>query len=103
MRWGAREILPPRCHLRRTHRDPVPVGALLVTEVNAPADVPPLGWLLLTTRAVADAATAWALVHWSGYRWLSERSHSVLSGVAAAVADRRSADAPRSAMYGGLG
>ncbi|MCS6939819.1 MAG: hypothetical protein NZM94_11135 [Roseiflexus sp.] len=57
----------------------MPVGALLVTEVNAPEDVPPLGWLLLTTLAAADAATAWELVCWSGYRWVIARYHSVLT------------------------
>lgn len=36
----------------------MPAVALLVTEVNAPAGVAPLCWLLLTTMAVPDGATA---------------------------------------------
>ncbi len=56
----------------------MPAMALLVTEVNAPAGVAPFCWLLLTTMAVPDGATAWTMVAWYSYRWLMERYHFVL-------------------------
>jgi hypothetical protein len=54
------------------------VTAILVTQADPPKGQAPIRWLLLTTLAVPDFATAQKLVHYYTCRWLVERFHFVL-------------------------
>jgi len=56
----------------------VTLTAILVAEGAPPAGTKAVGWLLLTTRAVPDLATAQQAITWYSDRWLSERDHFVL-------------------------
>jgi len=57
---------------------PVTVTAVLVQEVNPPADGTPLEWLLLTTAPVQTFADAVERVQWYRWRWQIEVYHKVL-------------------------
>jgi hypothetical protein len=63
---------------RRARGPAVAVQAILVTEVDPPAGVAPIQWLLLTTLPVPDHATALQCVRWYALRWRIERYHYVL-------------------------
>lgn len=78
LRWLAVELLPPRNQVQRTHRDPVPVVAVFVDEVDPPQESDPIKWLLVSSYPVSDNETAWQLVDWYRRRWLIERYHYVL-------------------------
>src|SRR5205823_1807596 len=78
IRYGTFALRPPSTHPRRKELPPVPVQAVLVTEVEAPAGVKPLQWLLLTTLPVSSFEEALRVVRWYGYRWRLERYHFVL-------------------------
>ncbi|MBW8811876.1 MAG: IS4 family transposase [Caulobacterales bacterium] len=49
------------------------VSLVEVVETGAPEGVQPILWRLLTTHAVADAATAWRIVAWYQMRWTIEQ------------------------------
>lgn len=73
-------LKPPR-RPRQPGRPPLPrvrVTAILVQEVNPPADVTPLEWLLLTTEPVQSFADAVERVRWYRCRWQIEVFHKVL-------------------------
>jgi hypothetical protein len=57
---------------------PVPVGVVLVTEVDPPAGATPVRWLLLTSLLVETPEQALACVGYYRLRWLVERYHFVL-------------------------
>ena len=59
---------------------PAPIGLWVVaaTEATPPEGVEAIEWILLTTCAVPDAATASLLVGYYARRWLIERFHYVL-------------------------
>lgn len=74
LRWTSVTLTAPH---RRA--DPgVTVDAILVQEVEAPAGVEPVRWLLLTTVPVTTLDEAWERVGWYRYRWRIERYHYVL-------------------------
>ena len=57
-----------------TKQDPtlaktIEVSLVEVTEVDAPPDVEPICWRLLTTHVIEDAAMAWRVVGWYRRRW----------------------------------
>ena len=56
----------------------VPLTLVWAVEVDPPAGVPPLEWLLATTLPVADLASAQQITQWYSRRWLIERYHYVL-------------------------
>jgi transposase-like protein/transposase Tn5 family protein len=78
VRWGTFALLPPSTHPRRQELQPLPLQAVLVTEINPPSGVKPLEWLLLTTLPVTSLAEAERVVRWYAYRWRIERYHFVL-------------------------
>lgn len=51
----------------------IEVSFVEVSEVDAPPDVEPILWRLLTTHAVEDAAMAWRVVGWYRQRWTIEQ------------------------------
>jgi Transposase Tn5 dimerisation domain len=79
VRYGTFALLPPGSHPRRQQLPPVPLQAVLVTEIDPPPGVKPLEWLLLTTLPVTDLAEAGRVVRWYAWRWRIERYHDVLT------------------------
>lgn len=76
VRWLTVSLLPSA---KKKHKHaPIPLTAILVTEVNPPEGVEPLEWLLLTTLAVETFQQAAQCVLWYRFRWLIERYHFVL-------------------------
>lgn len=71
-------IQPPRNRRNRSSLPVVSIRAVLAQEEEAPADVEPVRWLLLTSLAVKSLADARRCVHWYTFRWLIERYHFVL-------------------------
>lgn len=71
------QVCPPR---NGPAPKPAPLGLWVVaaTEQNPPGGVAAIEWIVLTTCAVADAATACLLVGYYARRWLIERFHYVL-------------------------
>jgi hypothetical protein len=73
-----RLTLPPPAYRAAEQLRPVSLDAVLVQEVEAPAGVEPIEWLLLTTVPVDSVDAAWERVRWYTYRWRIERYHLVL-------------------------
>jgi hypothetical protein len=62
--------LKPPGHRKKSEGLPkVKLWAVQVVEVDAPADVPAIEWMLLTTVAVSSVADAVERVEWYGCRW----------------------------------
>jgi hypothetical protein len=78
LRWVPVTLLPPRNRPDRAALAPIPVVALLAEEPQPPADQPPIRWLLLTTRPVANGEAALQYLRCYTQRWLVERYHFVL-------------------------
>lgn len=77
VRFGPVVVLPPQA--RASERlAPLPLWAVLATEVGAPKGVKPLRWLLLTDEPLESLADAVQRVEWYHVRWLIERLHYVL-------------------------
>ncbi len=68
-------IPPPRNDPRFTK--PLSVWAVNVAEVDPPAGVDPIEWMLLTSETVEHVDQANACVDWYTYRWLIEEWHKV--------------------------
>ena len=71
------EMRPPS-HLAAQHLAPVPIRAILLQEVDAPADQEPVQWLLLTSLPVDTLEEAHQCVIWYTFRWRIERFHYTL-------------------------
>ena len=63
---------------RKRHVPAVRVWAVLAREVDPPADVEGLEWMLLTTVEVQDAAHAYERLEWYARRWSIEVYHRIL-------------------------
>jgi hypothetical protein len=77
LRFCALTLRPPR----QRQREGLPVGtlwAVQVQEVEPPADVTPIEWLLLTTVAVDTVDDATQCVQWYACRWGIEVWHRIL-------------------------
>jgi hypothetical protein len=57
---------------------PLQLWAVLAREIDAPAGVEPLEWMLLCDRPIETAAQAWQQVQWYRARWGIEEWHRVL-------------------------
>jgi hypothetical protein len=75
IRWAAVVLQPPD---RKGHLGPVRVWAVLAREETPPPGLAPLEWMLLTTLAVTDVATAIEKLRWYTLRWGIEVFHRVL-------------------------
>lgn len=80
LRWREVEIKPPAVALKKSW-PPLKVYAVLAREVGAPAGVPSIEWLLLTTWPVKTLKMARRLVRWYALRWGIECWHKVLKVV----------------------
>lgn len=63
---------------RASHLPPVAVWAVLAQEVNPPAEVEALEWMLLTTVAVKHKEDAFERLNWYARRWGIEVYHRIL-------------------------
>ena len=77
LRYGPLTLCPPR-HRRAEGLVAVSLWAVLVREVDPPAEVAPIEWLLLTTVAVESVDDAIDRVQWYSCRWGIEVWHRIL-------------------------
>ena len=77
LRFCALTLRPPR-HRQREGLPVVTLWAVQVQEVEPPADVTPIEWLLLTTVAVDTVDDATQCVQWYACRWGIEVWHRIL-------------------------
>ncbi|MGH7474437.1 MAG: IS4 family transposase, partial [Candidatus Methylomirabilales bacterium] len=63
---------------RSAHLPPVRVWAVLAREINPPAEVEGLEWMLLTTVEVKHQADAFERLEWYAKRWGIEVYHRIL-------------------------
>jgi hypothetical protein len=68
LRWAALTVPAPQGR----PGDPVTLWAVWVSEVDAPAGVEPLDWLLLTSVPVQSLGDAQERVAWYRVRWTIE-------------------------------
>src|SRR5262247_3998835 len=77
LRFCTLRLRPPR-HRQREGLPVVTLWAVQVQEVEPPADVTPIEWLLLTTVAVDTVDDATQCVQWYSCRWGIEVWHRIL-------------------------
>lgn len=73
--WAAVTIVPPRQRRGDERGLPLPVWVVRVAEVDPPAGVEPLEWILLSNVPVRDDAGAWERAAWYGCRVVVEEYH----------------------------
>jgi hypothetical protein len=81
VRFGGLEVPSPfhkSPYLKRIDPGPIPMRVVQVREVDAPADVEPIEWVLLTSLAVKDFEDAWLVIDYYEKRWLIEEWHKAL-------------------------
>lgn len=78
IRFATLTIAPPKPKKNHLVWTPLPLQVVLAEEVDPPAGVTPVCWLLLTTMPVSGYEEAVQVVLWYSYRWLIERYHFVL-------------------------
>jgi len=75
VRWAQVTLRPPRT---RPHLPELTLWAVLAQEAEAPAGIPPLRWMLLTTCPVESFAGACEKLPWYALRWGIEVYHRTL-------------------------
>lgn len=70
-------VLRPPQHLR-SQMKPLSLYAVFVQEIDPPADVEPLCWLLLTTVSISSIDDAIERIQWYCQRWQIEILHKIL-------------------------
>lgn len=68
-------LWPPHVRRGEYEKKPLALWVVYVREVEAPAGVKPLEWVLLTNVAVTTEAEAWERVSWYECRWVVEEYH----------------------------
>jgi hypothetical protein len=77
VRFAPVTLRPPR-HRTSEQLPPAPIHAVWVIEPAPPPGIPPIEWLLLTTRTVTTVEQAFTLVDYYVCRWGIEVWHKVL-------------------------
>src|SRR4051794_38701594 len=72
---GSVELVAPRQPRGDHGSEPLPMQLVVVREVEAPAGVDPLEWILLSDRPAGDLAEASEVADWYGYRPIVEELH----------------------------
>jgi hypothetical protein len=86
--------------VRELDPQPIAMNVVHVFEVDAPADVEPICWVLLTSLPVKTFAQAWIVIEYYEARWLVEEYHKALK-TGCRVTDRQLKTAGRlEAMVG---
>ncbi len=74
--------VPRPCHIspwvRKLKQPPIAMNVVEVVEVNAPAGVTPIRWVLLTSLPVETFDDAWVVISYYEARWLVEEYHKAL-------------------------
>jgi hypothetical protein len=73
--WTEVALLPPRQPRGDERGVPLRAWVVRVTEIDPPAGVEPLEWILLTNAPVRCGADAWQRVDWYRVRWVLEEYH----------------------------
>jgi hypothetical protein len=68
-------LLPPQARHGDYQSRPLPLWVVHVREIEAPAGVPPLEWMLLTDIPILNLEQAWERVSWYECRWVIEEYH----------------------------
>ncbi len=64
--------------VRQLNPQPIAMNVVYVVEVDAPADVTPICWVLLTSLPAKTFAHAWTVIEHYERRWLIEEYHKAL-------------------------
>jgi hypothetical protein len=72
---GAVELVAPKQPRGDHGPEPLPLWVVALREVEAPAGVEPLEWILLSDRPAGDLAEAGEVADWYGYRPIVEELH----------------------------
>lgn len=75
VRGGGVLIHPPHAKCGAHGNDPLPLYAVLLTEVRPPKGEERIAWLLLTNETVSAFADAWRVAGWYECRWIVEEYH----------------------------
>jgi hypothetical protein len=75
VRGGAVLVHPPHAKAGVHGDEPLPLYAVLLTEVHPPAGEKPVEWLLLTNEPVQHFKDAWRVTGWYECRWIVEEYH----------------------------
>jgi hypothetical protein len=65
-------------YVKRIDPGPIEMHVVAVCEVDAPAGVDPIEWILLTSLVVKDFEDAWVVIGYYEKRWLIEEWHKAL-------------------------
>jgi hypothetical protein len=95
LRFGTVEIMRPNGEWDRSLARTVTLQAIEVREIEAPPNVEPLHWRLLTTHTIANAAAAWCIVDWYRLRWTIEQLFRVLKSQGLQLEDSQVTSAER--------
>jgi hypothetical protein len=95
LRFGTVEIMRPNGEWDRSLARTVTLQAIEVREIEAPPNVEPLHWRMLTTHTIADAAAAWCIVDWYRLRWTIEQLFRVLKSQGLQLEDSQVTSAER--------
>jgi hypothetical protein len=68
-------VMPPQVKRGLYVKRPLRLWVVRVAEVEAPAGVDPLEWILVTDREVATQVDAWERKEWYECRWIVEEYH----------------------------
>jgi hypothetical protein len=80
LKWTHLEIAAPRVALKKSWT-PLKLYALMAREIDPPAGVEPIEWVLITDWKIQSLKMARRLVRWYGLRWGIECWHQVLKDV----------------------
>jgi Domain of unknown function (DUF4338)/Transposase DNA-binding len=80
VKWTRIEVSPPRVALKKSWK-PIALYAVMAREVQPPAGVEPIRWVLLTDWPVDSLKLARRMIQWYGLRWGIECWHQVLKDV----------------------
>jgi hypothetical protein len=75
VRGGALLVHPPHAKWGEHGDAPLPLYAVLLTEVHPPKGEKPIEWLLLTNEPVNTFEDAWRVANWYECRWVVEEYH----------------------------
>jgi len=81
VRYGALRVPPPAHqspYVKGINPRPIEMYVVHVREVDAPAGVEPIEWILLTSLVVEDFEDAWLVIGYYEKRWLIEEWHKAL-------------------------
>ena len=76
VKYESIRIKAPKNSKKRTNE--IDLNVILVEELEAPENIEPIKWILLTTLDITNLEDALKYVRWYSYRWLIERYHYVL-------------------------